>query len=176
VAKRILCLILLALLASACDMQKLMKDMTAPQDLALADQCFELLRLHDVAAVEDKFDPQARGVVLEMQLQSLTAEIPDEAPKSSSITSVNSNTTNGHRKVSVTKIYQFSKDWVAFNIETAGDSADAMQIERLDLHRVAPPPTPPTSAWWITPLALLGLGLWLLLMFVIYRRYAKKTG
>jgi hypothetical protein len=50
-----------------------------------------------------------------------------------------------------------------------------MQIERLDLHRVAPPPTPPTSAW-ITPLALLGLGLWLLLMFVIYRRYAKKAG
>ncbi len=51
-AKRVLCLILVAWLGASCDLQKLMKDMTPAQDLALASQCFELLRKHDVAMLE----------------------------------------------------------------------------------------------------------------------------
>jgi hypothetical protein len=175
VAKRILCLVLVALLGASCDMQKLMKDLTAPQDLALADHCFELLRLHDFAGLKTKLSPGALRNGLDTRLDKLAAEIPDEAPLGSSLTSVNTNNTNGHRTVDLTEIYRFSKDWVQLSIRTQGDSVDAMQVDLLNVQRVAPPPAPSGAGGLTTFIVLAGIALWLVLMIVIYRRYARKA-
>jgi hypothetical protein len=173
--KRILLLVLIALACASCDMQKLMKAMTAPQDLALADQCFQELRQRDFAGLKARLSPSVPTTDIDVKLGVLAEAIPAEAPLGSSISSVNTSTVNGHRTVDLTEIYQFPKDWVRFNIRTEGDSADAMRVDFLDVRRIAPPPAPSAAAGLATPIVLAGIALWLGLMFVIYRRYSRKA-
>jgi hypothetical protein len=175
VTKRILCLALVALLCASCDMQKLMKQLTAPQDLALADQCFTLLRQHDFAGLKLKLAPALIKDGVDAQLETMAAQIPAETPRGDSITAVNTSTDNGHRTVSLTMIYQFTRDWVQLTIRSHGDSADAMKVDFMDVRRIAPPAAAGSSGY-TTLVVLVGIALWLVLMLVIYRRYVRKSG
>jgi len=173
--KRILCLVLVAWLVASCDMQKMMKEMAAPQDLALAHHAFDQLRSHDFAALETEYAPAARKADLETTLGRLAAIIPTDDPGASSITYVKTTNTNGHRTVMLILLYQFPTRWLQFDISTEGDSVDAMAIETLDVSRIPVPVMPAATSGPPVWLILAGLTLWLLLMIVIYRRYARKT-
>jgi hypothetical protein len=176
VATRLWCLMLVALLCASCDLQKMIVGVTPEQDLARAHHAFDLLRQHDLAALEAEYDPAAREGDLPATLEELAAKIPADAPVLDSVAYVNIENTNGHRTVVLMLLYQFPTKWLQFNITTKGDSVDAMAIEGLDVQRIPIPPAPAgRMSGLTTPLVLFGIAVWLVLMFVIYRRYAKKS-
>ncbi len=157
-------------------MQKMIVGVTPKEDLALAHRAFDQLRQRDLDALQGEFDPKARKSELRSTLEALAGKIPDDAPVHDSVTFVNIENTNGHRTVQLMLLYQFPMRWVQFQINTEGDSVDAMAIESLDVTRMPLPPTPVGSgiSGFTAPLVLGGIALWLVLMLVIYRRYIRK--
>jgi hypothetical protein len=176
-AKRILFLILTVLLCASCDMQKMIVGVTPKQDLALAHRAFDQLRHRDLDALLAEFDPKARKSELPATLAELAGKIPDDAPVRDSVSVVRIDNTNGHRSVVLMLLYQFPTRWVQFEITTEGESVDAMAIESLDVTRLPLPPSPVGGgiSGFTTPLVLGGIALWLVLMWVIYRRYIRKS-
>jgi hypothetical protein len=176
VARRFLCLLLIALVCASCDVQKMLTGITPEQDLARAHHAFDLLRTRDFAALEGEFAPAWRHGELRSKLADLADKIPDGPPVHDSVTYVKIENTNGHRTVMLILLYQFPDRWLQFEIFTHGDSLDAMAIDTLDVSRVPIPPTPALGMGGLTtPIVLVGLVLWLVLMLVIYRRYRRKA-
>jgi hypothetical protein len=173
-ANRFLCLLLIALLCASCDVQKMIVGVTPEQDLARAHHAFDLLRQHDLTALAAEYDPASRKSDLPATLDDLAGKIPDDAPVRDSVTYVTIANTNGHRTVALMLLYQFPTKWLQFDINTAGDSVDAMAIESLDVQMMPLPVVPVATSGPPVWLILAGLGLWLILMLVIYRRFVRK--
>jgi hypothetical protein len=82
------------------------------EEIALADQCFEALRKHDLAAVAAKLDPSLRNADTMARLEKMASLVPPQDPVSSDIFQGTVTTTNGVRSTRLTFQYLFPKVWL----------------------------------------------------------------
>jgi hypothetical protein len=104
------------------DNRKDFASLVSDEEFALADQCFELLRHHDFAALSEKLDPELRTPDLEATLNHMAKAIPQEEPVDSEIYRANVTTTTVTGSAATTRTtvltlqYLFPKIWVVQEI------------------------------------------------------------
>lgn len=86
--------------------------LVSAEEIALADQCFEALRKHDLAAVEAKLDPSLRNAATMATLEKMASLVPPQDPVSSDIFQGTVTTTNGVRSTRLTFQYLFPEAWL----------------------------------------------------------------
>jgi hypothetical protein len=132
---RLVFLPLLAVLSAGCHPEKMLEQFASAADQKRAIELIEMMRHHDVAALESQFAPSIKTPELPQILEKMAAAMPAGEPRKRTLVGAYKNFSNGVASSNLTYQYDFGDRWFLVNCAYAESGPDkgifGMQIQPL---------------------------------------------